>query len=180
MSIIQAYKSDEDGRIFESHDAYKKHLRQLAAARRKAKKQAERENARLRTVERMRQECETFGALADFVWWNWADLRQDDSRLLSLGFSEMRWSESVSNTHDCPIGGVTNWWSKIELPTGYPGWQGRIHLHQVGASFSSAFQKLGHLGIFTGSGGGGSYEVRMFADDFPGLTKDIVWKKLLT
>lgn len=178
MSIIQAYKSDEDGKIFESKEAYQRHLRTLSAARRRERKRADRENLRLVVEEKMRTECGSFTDLADFILKHWGELRRDTSVLQALGFSEMRWSESVSNTHDCPRGGVTNWWSKEDLPTGYPGWKGRIYLRQDGATFSTAFQKLDYLNIYTGSGGGGHYEVRLFAADFPGLTKDIMWKKL--
>ena len=38
MSIIQAYKSDADGKVFEHKADYSKHLRKLAAKRREVKR----------------------------------------------------------------------------------------------------------------------------------------------
>jgi hypothetical protein len=40
---------------------------------------------------------------------------------------EVEHSMSVSNTHVCPLDGVTNWGGdKDNAPRGYPGWQGRV------------------------------------------------------
>lgn len=177
MSIIQAYKSDADGRIFEYEQDYKKHLRKLAAIRRKEKKQEERENLRQLIIETMRTECGSFGALEKYLLKHWDEMGAEDSKLMGIKFSEMEWRDSISNTHDCPKSGVTNWWSKSDLPSGYPGGQGRINVRIIADTLGYDFA-LARLGIHTGTGGGGYYDVKIFADDFPGLTKEIMWEKL--
>lgn len=70
----------------------------------------------------------------------------------------------VSNTHCCPIGGVTNWGSKPDKPTGYSGWIGRIwvayrgEMHgRGGPYFEDSSSALKALRLHTGTGGYGSY-----------------------
>ena len=177
MSIIQAYKSDADGIIFEYEQDYKKHLRKLAAARRKAKKQAEQENLRQSVINQMRVECSSFDELKTYLIEKWDQMVTEKVKLEEINFSRMNWYDSVSNSHHCPKNGITNWWSKPDLPKGYPGWIGRIHIQVTGRLFDQSII-LSRLGVHIGTGGGGSYEVYIFADDFPGLTKDIMWAKL--
>jgi hypothetical protein len=113
------------------------------------------------------------------------------------------WKDKVSNTHDAPRNGVTNWGGRTEgAPTGYPGWSGRIWVRY----YPPVKSTFGHdpvrgARVFTGTGGFGhydgpwqpaysawyelnksrkrrahngepqcySYDVRIFADDFPEL-----------
>lgn len=177
MSVIKAYKSDSDGIIFEFYADYQKHLRKLAAARRKEKKQAEQKARRDAVINKMRTECSTIDELRDYLIEHWDEMIAEKVKLNGINFSSMRWYDSVSNSHSCPISGVTNWWGKPDLPKGYPGWIGRIHIQVTGKLLDQSFV-LSKLGIHVGTGGGGSYEVNLFADDFPGLTRDIVWEKL--
>lgn len=97
---------------------------------------------------------------------------------------DVRWSESVSNTHSCPRSGVTNWGGRnSDAPRGYPGWQGRIEYqvsHDV-PCFGS--ELLSDTGIHTGTGGGISnnrygFGVEFFAADWPGLVKGQNWDAL--
>jgi len=96
----------------------------------------------------------------------------------------MRW---VSNSHNCPIDGVTNWCNEHkDRPTGYYGWQGRIEGKITtldGKKFDKYYfsdilanrfsnDKLPYCrGINSGSGGGGNegfgYDLQLFVDDFP-------------
>jgi hypothetical protein len=96
---------------------------------------------------------------------------------------ELAYSDSVSNSHSCPRGGVTCWSSHEALdgrPRGYPGWSGRIEFevsHKNNQWGSDVF--LG-TGIHTGSGGstGGGiygYDVKFFESDWPGLQKMRAW-----
>jgi len=66
----------------------------------------------------------------------------------------------VSNSHQRPIGGVTNWWGtqKIGEPLGYQGWQGRVWIRyqkELRAVFSDPFKKTL---TYPGTGGGGAYD----------------------
>lgn len=81
--------------------------------------------------------------------------------LIGFGWN-LSYSLSVSNTHHCPIGGVTNWGGRDEnAPTGYPGWHGRIWVlydreFQVGGPEHSS-SALNQIRILTGTGGYGTY-----------------------
>lgn len=45
-----------------------------------------------------------------------------------VGFSwDIKYGQ-ISNTHNCPLNGVTNFKSAANLPKNYPGWQGRVWL----------------------------------------------------
>lgn len=87
----------------------------------------------------------------------------------------LRWSPHVSNTHDAPYNGVTNWGHyKEDAPTGYPGWQGRISYKMTSIN-TFASRVLENTGINTGTGGGGgdntySYGVIFFDNDWPNIT----------
>ena len=108
-----------------------------------------------------------------------------------------RWNASVSNSHSAPRSGEQNWGrDKTNVPHGYPGWQGNIRIwHDKDAkivvvdpkktkvrefSIPSFSDCVGHVsGIKTGSGGGrgdGSYyDVKLFADDFPQMAKQVTF-----
>jgi len=106
------------------------------------------------------------------------------------------WNNHVSNSHSAPRGKKTNWgiYDK-EIPTGYPGWGGNFRIwHDADARIVihdpkkkkpilvkiPSFSDVSHLsGINTGSGGGrpdGSYyDVKLFAEDFPGMQKTMTY-----
>lgn len=75
-----------------------------------------------------------------------------------LGFAwDIAYSSHVSNSHSSPEGYPQNWGRKEGLPTGYPGWTGRVWIRyseECRSSGSSPFPKtLTH----TGTGGFGGY-----------------------
>jgi hypothetical protein len=93
-------------------------------------------------------------------------------RLLEFTRFDMRWSDSVSNTHSCPHNGVTNFSQSYNrqqgknLPEGYPGWTGRADWivawprewdgHYLGSDlFSHGTFRTGRQRAHTGTGGGG-------------------------
>jgi len=116
----------------------------------------------------------------------------------------LRYSDKTSNTHCCPINGVTNWEVKEDKPIGYPGWTA----HWIIGMSDKTYKKIdffsgflrGHyypnekmyslLGIHTGSGGTWSrpkdgkqetyshYYMTFFADDFPNLQRWLLKAKL--
>ena len=116
----------------------------------------------------------------------------------------LRYSDSVSNSHNAPITGVTNWHGSEEKPSGYPGWTAHWIIgmskktYKKTSFFSDLFkgyygpdEKIRSLiGIHTSSGGtwhrpdGGEQEVYIhyymsfFADDFPGLQKWLLIEEL--
>lgn len=93
---------------------------------------------------------------------------------------DVHYSEHVSNSHNCPNkGGVINWDRRKnkDLPTGYPGFRGRIRFFSKGGYANTNI--LNRLGVKTGTGGGGGsnsnygYDVILFLADFPKLAKII-------
>lgn len=109
---------------------------------------------------------------------------------IKITYLNLIWSDSVSNTHDCPHNGVTNWGGREKFndgtpkPRGYPGFDGRIEYklsHDRSGFFSMDI--LDNTGIHTGTGGGISgnrygFSVKFFEADWPGLTEYVTMEKL--
>jgi hypothetical protein len=149
MSIIQAYKSDADGKIFEDKKKYQAHLRKLATARRAEKKVEQMEAERELFLTKMGQ-VKSLAELNQFIkdnWrWFWANRAQREFYMWSnnkgktpdfhefhdVSISGLFWKEDLSNSHSCPRKGVQNFDTRSDYnkgkPTGYPGWSGRIDI----------------------------------------------------
>ena len=149
MSIIQAYKSDADGKIFEDKGKYQAHLRKLANARRAEKKVEQMEAERELFLEKMGQ-VKSLVELNQFIkdnWkWFWANGAQHDfyrwgsnkgkaadfHEYYDVSILDLFWKEDMSNSHSCPRKGVQNFDTRADYnkgrPTGYPGWTGRINI----------------------------------------------------
>ena len=93
---------------------------------------------------------------------------------VKITFLNLNWTNSASNTHSCPRGGVTNWGRREPgKPTGYPGYVGRIE-YQMSHDIGFGSDVMRGLGIHTGTGGGAGdnrfgYDVTFFDADWPGL-----------
>jgi hypothetical protein len=72
-----------------------------------------------------------------------------------LGFAwDIRYSDSVGNSHSSPEGYSQNWRRKENVPMGYPGWSGRVWIRYSEEYRGAPFNKtLTH----TGTGGSGGY-----------------------
>lgn len=113
---------------------------------------------------------------------HWAKVRDEFG--IKIKYLGVDYSESISNSHNCPHTGVTNWGGDKKLPNGspaprgYPGFGGTISFkltHDTPSFCSDLFKKSR---IYTGTGGGGgsnvfTYGVSMFLDDWPGLAESI-------
>lgn len=202
MSQVLVWKSDADGKLFEDKAKYTKHLRVLANQRAQARRIAKMEQEREAFLDRMGATVSSFDELEQFIQdnWDWFYANGMDAlwrcdkkpkmkhKLVSISFDNMRWSDSVSNTHSCPRNGVQNWAQSrpenAHLPKGYPGWRGTIRF-TVDAGMSSHKKnpyKLDSWGssyfkrtpVCTGGGSGGDnaqYEVRLYAADFPAMAQ---------
>lgn len=75
-----------------------------------------------------------------------------------VGFSwNVSHTDAVSNSHECPIDGVTNWDVDLNYPCGYPGWSGRVWVRydrEIGCFGSDPFRPTL---TYTGTGGAGGY-----------------------
>ena len=155
MSIITAYKSDADGKIFEDKAKYTAHIRKLARHRLAQKKlkiaESEKDAVWAELYEREQSIDDWFQMVIDNQHLFWAEAAAGDPhdwdqvgkksgrgknaivmpvpKVLKITHN-MSWSDSVSNSHSCPHDGVTNWspsWNKDKtVPTGYPGWTGHV------------------------------------------------------
>lgn len=103
-----------------------------------------------------------------------------------LVFERLYYHPLVSNTHCYPKNGVINFSSKDNLPRGYPGYFGYMSgtlSRPNGPEFSYPYSKVFKLiRLHTGSGGGGNknwgYDIKIFLDDWPGLSQEVVAAKL--
>lgn len=109
---------------------------------------------------------------------------------IEVSFLEIsaKYSDCVSNSHGCPVDGITNWGGRIEgAPRNYPGWQGNFKC------FAKTY-KIFHTSFLTDVmhnvvrgfhfGGGCPGKINeykadigfyFFLDDFPKIKKN--WEK---
>ena len=75
-----------------------------------------------------------------------------------LGFSWRLNFQEVSNSHYCPIDGVTNWGGRTPgAPRSYAGWYGRVWVRYENSPKSFGSDPLRGTLTHTGTGGFGSY-----------------------
>jgi hypothetical protein len=239
MAQIIAWKCEQDGKIFEDKKKYQLHLRKLAQhslAQRKLKiAEAEKDALWAELYEREQSIDDWMQMVIDYQHLFWAEAAAGDPydwkivgtkmsrakdakvvpvpRVLKIEHS-LRWNDSVSNSHSCPVGGVTNFSQShnrqqgLNLPEGYPGWQGRVdwivewpkeldYVYLGSDLFSRGTFQSGRQRAHTGTGGGGGgrmskefntwvhcpgYDFRIFAADWPGMAryyeKRRMWKTL--
>lgn len=67
------------------------------------------------------------------------------------------YSDSVSNSHDCPLNGVTNWRVENDKPRGYPGFKGRIWIRYARELDTWGSDPIREYLGYPGSGGAGGY-----------------------
>lgn len=76
------------------------------------------------------------------------------------------WDNHLSNSHCAPIGHKTNWAQRDKNePTGYPGWRAYITF-ELSQDIGILIHVFKDTSINTGTGGGGTYELSLFAQDF--------------
>ena len=87
----------------------------------------------------------------------------------------MKWNDQIRNCHYAPRDQPTNF-RRVDLPLSHPGWQGKIHVRRrdTGSVFDIT-DTLRKFGVHSGTGGGGYYDVTIFAADFPSL---FAWEKM--
>lgn len=141
-------------------------------------------------------------SVSDYIRLNLADINDlplmivnKSKELLGIDISELsiniRYDATVSNSHGCPINGVTNWGGMIENhPRNYPGWYGSIGYFAKsknnknrwdGSPFLTPYSQGSYFRGFHLGGGcpGRLNEYRtdssfyFFIDDFPVLKQEI-------
>jgi hypothetical protein len=225
MSKITVWKCDTTGKLFEDYRKYRNHLRREARARVAQRKLQIETDALEEFFLNLQNSVETFDELVDAIFKNemalWAAVKRDSSwngdwnligkrtrkgvvfpmpKLREVIFEDMRYSTQISNSHDCPKGGVTSNSRDPSVPRGYPGWGGRVTLiidwpeEWSGWYLGSKLFEPRLFCIHTGTGGGGSnahnlkntqkfsWDVRVFEADWPAMArrreKEIMWTTL--
>lgn len=80
-----------------------------------------------------------------------------ESRLVGLAW-DLKYADSVSNSHSSPVTGVSNWGGRIEgARRGYSGMEGRVWA-RYSANPRGASNALNQSCLQTGSGGSGTYD----------------------
>jgi hypothetical protein len=191
--IVTAFKCPWTEQVYATKKAYVKHLRELRedrihrAIRARIQNKIFEELINQPSFDKIIEWIEThpeffFDRVVGRGRNGWRDRREHlrDKFWIKITYLDVRWNESVSNSHSCPRGGLTNWGGREDpddsRPRGYPGWQGRIEFqlsHDLGFG-SDVFRGIG---IHTGTGGGINdnrygYDVKFFASDWPGLEKN--------
>jgi hypothetical protein len=185
MPKVEAWMVQQTGELFLHKADYQRRLRELARQRAEQR----RIDALVRGVDDWIAEGQKCSSFDEIIQWLVAEFpgglahlpalapfgrRRGAApfRLLKVSFERMRWSDRCSNTHAAPKGKPTNWGSKPDLPTGYPGWTGNIHLSCEGDTWRLS-DMLKRVGIHTGSGGGANHSLRygvtLFAEEWPSL-----------
>lgn len=102
---------------------------------------------------------------------------------VGLKIVDSRYSERLSNTHECPVIGVTNWACDKELPRGYPGYEVKYafdevrldKFHKRHRTPSRMFWATDYIKQFPGFHfGSGTLKYawsKLFIDDFPTWNK---------
>lgn len=205
--VATAFRCPWTARIFGGKREYVAHLRDL---REKRMHRRARGAVRQRRLEALWDQdgfdliCKWIELNPDFMFEtavqngrNDAAERHRDDFWVRITYLDLLWTDSASNSHACPRGGVTNWGGRRvdrdgnPAPRGYPGWTGRIE-YQLSHSLGFGSDIMRGLGIHTGSGGGTKdnrhgYGVTFFESDWPGLARiathgrlsdDHAWKQV--
>lgn len=85
-------------------------------------------------------------------------LEQNNPNIKLHGLAwDIYYNNRVSNSHSCPLNGVTNWRSESDKPTGYPGFQGRVWVRYSSRPSLFGSDVFKNTMTHTGTGGYGSY-----------------------
>lgn len=196
MSIVQAFQCDHTGKLFplDKKEKYQEHLRKLAYER--SKKIIEKRNCdRVSSqIAKIRSSCKSLQDICDAIILNptlfyengcirGRDKKEANWRKFMITSIEMKmtFSPECSNSHGAPFGKPTNWGRNPDLPTGFPGYTGRLNFrfNQETPFFTSRLFE--DIGMYCGSGGGSfdmvdgtreyyyGCDFTIWFDDWPGL-----------
>jgi hypothetical protein len=211
---VTAWQCPHTDKLFASKSLYQRHLARLARDRREQRKLQKIAEERVEKATAFRAGLQRIADIEKYVlanekllWnlartsnasfgnYNWKKMPTDWHPKIQRICFDLRYSSMVSNTHACPLNGVTNWGGRqAKLPRGYPGYMGsvvwwcRLDRKDVDTCVAGDLFDERLSGIYTGTGGGGSldklglvkyrYGVEIFLDDWPGLAKEVFAKKL--
>ena len=187
--IKTAFRCPWTQRLFPTKSGYVKHLRELRETRMHRRARAKRRDRKfqqlwnLNSFEEIIEWIELnpeviFEATKGSRWTKFSEAELREKFRVQLTYMDVGHSERVSNTHSAPHGKPQNWGREPGKPTGYPGWSGRIEFRVLPENCGISGSDVGRvLRMHTGTGGGirggyYGYDVRMFEEDWPGLSGD--------
>lgn len=197
MGLISVWESETDGKLFKDKQKYVGHLRKLAALKREENKRIAFRNERDAFFANMRATCKNVPEIVAFVTENWERFYRNGKDRDSHGahhnaksVPKLEWikidglvtySNSVSVSHRCPVGAITNWGGKNGGPRGYPGWTLRIEYQVEGGCTNGCGSEAWEgTGVNTGTGGYGGnyyYYCEIFAHDWPAMYREEMRKQ---
>ena len=104
--------------------------------------------------------------LDELGYWVIDQIKKDlvDNELLGFAW-DIAYREKVSNSHNAPKKGVTNFFNEQMLPKGYPGFRGVVwYRTKNDHKLENPFIKFPSTMTHTGSGGGGAYGCDLWKD----------------
>lgn len=200
MTQILAWKCDHSGRLFETKQEYIKHLKKhgrINIIKRKKKKYLSEALKIVKSAKDTKDlENKTVEAINHYysLW--------KIKGKIKIQYYKIRYYKECSNSHNCPRGGVTNWYRHSDKPTSYPGLKGNIKItisnryqdaintKRLSMDFDSCCLELNCLlkilGVKIGSGGSSdgvnyNYSITLFESDFRelGEFKEVIIKNIL-
>ena len=174
MPKITVWECPHTGNMFRNYTDYRNHLRRLSTRRRAAMREENRIRERDEHLATIRN-CTSLDEIASWIVTNCdGDLKQviffTDS---DTGVNKLWWGDRLPNSHNSPKGRPTNFRANNDRASSYPGWFGHIRLFFNNKNDRFSTDNLKLVGINTGSGGRSTltseYDVKLFAEDFPGL-----------
>lgn len=203
MPLVEVWKCPKSGKLFENRVKYAKHLQKVREANYGEYEAMKYQRQDDKLMGRMTTECRNFDDILVFIRDNWMAFCYRAARenswkfssrsyknvgeamahapnLNKVEFTNMRFG-MLSNSHNAPFGKPTNWGSKPDLPKGFLGYSGQIHVYYEWDSCFSVGDMLSGTAIKTGSGGGGNhtrYDISLFLDDWPGLSEEAALSRL--
>lgn len=192
-TVITGYKCPWTKKIYKTKKSYLNHLKTL-------RKNIIQKNKREKIYNKKKNELFNKYSFDEIIEWihinpdfllhnirnlvhNYDSIRDDF--IIEITKLDIRWSECVENTHDCPKGGVRNFEKLSHIPQGYPGWEGTIEF-VIFPNIGNGFGILRGIRIFTGDGSAQAQtnnntgktvyncSIKMFSDDWPNLYNGMI------
>ena len=193
---IEAFKCVDTGKLFEFEAEYRAHRTRYLRAQAKTRAKEQARAAAIAEVAALKAEVTEVEQLPGWLLRNYAKLMKacktiHGARVLPAGklaehppeilSMQLMFSDLVSNSHSAPKSGVTNWYRDKALPLGYPGYRGQVTWSdnkRRSDQHLARSEMLDLIGVHTGTGGGGTFECRIYIDDWPGLRQGLLFETL--
>lgn len=176
---ILVNKCPDTGTLFEHDKEYRAFRRQILAEKKAQLRQDKSDQEVMKFILDFQETCATFEELEAWMIQNTNKLLTHSCvnskyfQLQHVQFINMKFSETCSNSHAAPKGGVTNWYRDKDLPMSYPGCVGSMKFTAQKWQTDIAFKMFSLLNLHTGTGGArdghSQYNVTIFQSDWPNL-----------